>query len=295
MHLRDLEYVIAVAELGHFGKAAERCHCTQSTLSGQLKRFEEELGAPVFDRVPGGARLTVLGEQILPLAREILGQSQRLAALGEAARDPLRGSLSLGAIPTIGPYLWPLALPGLRTSLPAMNFLLREEQTKILLASLRDGLLDAGILALPVDSTGLEVEALWAESFVLAVPAEHPLAQRRTIPMAELAGQELLLLEDGHCLRDQALAVCQLAGAWENTGFRATSLETLRLMVRSGSGITLLPCSAAVPDPGLAFVALAEAPVRQIGLAWRKGHPRVQVVHRVASALRKAWAGRAIS
>lgn len=292
MQLRDLEYFLAVAELGHFGRAAERCHCTQSTLSGQLKRFEEELGGPLFDRIPGGARLTPLGEQCLPPAREILAQQQRLLAFGEAARDPLSGTLTLGAIPTIGPYLWPLALPSLRQALPAISFLLREEQTKTLVVSLRDGLLDAGILALPCDAPGLEVEPLWIEPFLLAVPRTHPLADRSRVPVVELAGQELLLLEDGHCLRDQALAVCQLAGAWENSGFRATSLETLRLMVRSGSGITLLPESAAVPDPDLRFLPLVEAPARPVALFWRKGHPRAAVLQRVAAALRRAWAAR---
>jgi len=286
MNLRDLEYFVAVAEVGHFGQAATRCHCSQPTLSGQLRRLERELGAPLFERGSGRTRLTVLGEQCLAPAREAIAQAQCVAQLGQAARDPFSGDLTLGAIPTIGPYLWPTAMPALRRAFPKLTFLLREEQTRPLLAALRDGRLDAGILAVPVETQGLELEALWDEPFVLAVPTRHALARRATVEIGALAGCELLLLEDGHCLRDQALAVCAEAGAHEHTGFRGTSLATLREMVRAGVGTTLLPRSAARAEPGLAMVALDPPPNRHIALVWRRSHPRAPALQRLAAALR---------
>lgn len=276
MNLRDLEYFVAVAELGHFGKASERCFCSQPTLSGQLKKLEEELGAALLERFPGGVRLTQLGEQCLPVAREALSAARRIEEFGQAFRDPRSGNLLLAAIPTIGPYLWPVVLPWLQEDYPALQPLLREEQTHRLLESLRDGRVDLGVLALPIEVAGLETLPLWDEPFLLALPSDHPLASQPQVPTSVLEGMELLLLEEGHCLREQALDVCKLHGGRERDGFRATSLETLRQMVRTGTGCTLLPASSARPEEGLAVLPFSDPPSRQVGLCWRRVHPRAE-------------------
>ncbi|HNY30198.1 MAG TPA: LysR substrate-binding domain-containing protein [Fibrobacteria bacterium] len=286
MNLRDLEYFVAVAELGHFGKAADRCFCTQPTLSGQLRKLEDELGSPLFERMPQGVRLTALGSQCLGVAREALAASRRILDLGRAARDPEAGDLLLAAIPTIGPYLWPSLLHMTRGAFPQMHLLLREEQTRVLLESLRAGKVDAGVLALPLEGANLEIHPLWEEPFVLAVGAEHPLAGRNRASLEDLDGLPILLLEEGHCLREQALEVCRLHGAWERDGFRATSLETLRQLVRSGMGATLLPASAAEPATDLVLIPFVDPPVRTVGLVHRKGHPRSGVFPRLAEAMR---------
>jgi LysR family hydrogen peroxide-inducible transcriptional activator len=288
MNLRDLEYFVAVAELGHFGKAAERCFCTQPTLSGQLKKLEDELGALLLERLPGGVRLTSLGEQCLPAAREALSAAHRVEEFGRASRDPESGNLVLGAIPTIGPYLWPEIIPVLHEAFPGLIPLLREEQTHVLLKSLRDGRVDAGILALPLEAPGIDVHELWDEPFLLAVPEGHELSGKGPIPTAALDGMDLLLLDEGHCLREQALDVCRLWGAREREGFRATSLETLRQMVRSGLASTLLPASSARPEEGLAIVAFDDPPSRRVALCWRKVHPRATFFPRLGESLRQA-------
>lgn len=287
MNLRDLEYFVAVAELGHFGRAAERCFCSQPTLSGQLRRLEEELGAPLFERSPQRVALTPFGERALLPAREALDAAARIGDLAKALRDPLAGEFILGAIPTIGPYLWPSALHPLSRMLPGMRFLLREEQTRILLESLRNGTVDAGILAFPLETSGLETLDLWQEPFVIAAPVGHPITNTQPADLNALLGAELLLLEEGHCLRDQALEVCTLAGAAEREGFRATSLESLREMVRFGIGVTLLPESAARTEDGLVIVPFRDPPSRRVGLAWRKGHAREAAIDKVAKALLK--------
>lgn len=289
MNLRDLEYFVAVAELGHFGKAADRCFCTQSTLSGQLKKLEEELGNALFERMAGGGvRLTSLGEQALPSARETLASARRIQELGRAARDPFEGPLVLAAIPTIGPWLWPTALPTLREAFPKLEVMLREEQTSRQIVSLREGRIDVGILALPSDTAGLETFPLWDEPFVVAVPENHALLALERLSLDSLSEHELLLLEEGHCLRDQALEICHRGGARERDGFRATSLESLREMVRAGLGITLLPASAAKAQAGLCFLEFDEPVVRQVGLVWRPTHPRVRAFPQVGAALRDA-------
>ncbi|MBK9576812.1 MAG: LysR family transcriptional regulator [Fibrobacteres bacterium] len=287
MNLRDLEYFVAVAELGHFGKAADRCFCTQPTLSGQLRKLEDELGSPLFERMPQGVRLTPLGAQCLISAREALQASRRILDLGKASRDPSAGDLLLAAIPTIGPYLWPSLLPVARRAFPDMHLLLREEQTRVLMDSLRVGKVDAGVLALPLEGANLEIHPLWDEPFLLAVGSGHPLASRTQATLADLDGLSILLLEEGHCLREQALEVCRTNGAWERDGFRATSLETLRQLVRSGLGATLLPASAADPATDLVLIPFEEPPTRAVGLVHRKGHPRSSIFPQLAEAMRQ--------
>ncbi len=275
LKLKDLRYLVAVAEQRHFGRAAARCFVSQPTLSAQLKKLEESLGVQLIERAPNNVTLTEAGEQIVARARRIIEASDEVVELAAAKRDPLAGKLRVALLPTIGPYLLPRVMRAIRRSLPRLELRLYEQQTAPLLAGLHAGELDLGILALPVELAGLESRELFREPFTLAVPEHHPLAAREAVRTTDLRGEKLLLLEEGHCLRDQALEVCARAGVREGEEFRATSLETLRQMVAAGAGVTLLPELASRGAYGNArgvevrpFVR--PAPVRHIGAVWRK-------------------------
>src|SRR5437016_4493911 len=241
LKLKDLRYLVAVADLRHFGRAAARCFVSQPTLSAQLKKLEQSLGLQLIERAPNNVSLTAAGEEIVARARRIIEASDEVVALARSQRDPLAGPLRLALLPTIGPYLLPRVAPAIRRALPRLELRLYEYQTAPMLERLRGGELDVGILALPVELDGLESHELYREAFVVALPERHPLAAHETLRVADLKGETLLLLEDGHCLRDQALEVCSRAGVREPQDFRATSLETLRQMVATGAGVTLLP------------------------------------------------------
>ncbi|HRE02930.1 MAG TPA: LysR substrate-binding domain-containing protein, partial [Ilumatobacteraceae bacterium] len=273
MNLRDLEYLVAVADHRHFRKAAEACFVSQPTLSTQIKKLEHELGVTLLERAPGHVMLTAAGEQVVDRARVMLREAGSILDIARRAGDPESATLRLGLFPTLAPYLLPHVVPALRQAFPKLELLLVEEKTEEVLARLRDGRLDAGILALPVHDDQLHQEYLFDEDFLLALPHGHPLTAAVVdgeVTMDDLHGESLLLLEDGHCLRDQALEVCQLAGAVERSGFRATSLETLRQMVAAGVGITLLPQLAVRPpvanSPGVTLLRFAE-PVPHRSLA----------------------------
>jgi len=275
MNLRDLRYLIALADLRHFGKAAEACFVSQPTLSTQIRKLEEELGVSLVERAPRKLMLTPAGQDVLLRARRIVAEVEEMRESARRSRDPEAGSLRLGVFPTLGPYLLPHVVPQLRERFPQLELLLVEEKSDVLLARLREGKLDATLLALPLHDEQLHVEFLFEEPFVLAAPRQHDLASLASLTMAQLSDETLLLLEDGHCLRDQALDVCRLSGAQERTGFRATSLETLRQMVAAGVGVTLLPAlSVHAPIVQPANIQLvpfrAPAPSRQIALVWRK-------------------------
>ena len=251
MNLRDLQYLVALADHRHFGRAAEACFVSQPTLSTQVKKLETELGAELLERSPRAVLLTAVGEQVVAHARTVLDEADAIRGVARHAQDPRAGQLRLGAFPTIAPYLFPHVVPTLRDRLPDLELLLTEEKSAVLIEQLRTGRLDAAVLALPVDDDTLHTELLFREDFVLAVPANHPLAvgasdgsEQAPISIDVLHDERVLLLTEGHCLRDQALAVCQLAGVGERDGFRATSLETLRNMVAAGAGVTLLPLLA---------------------------------------------------
>lgn len=292
MNLRDLRYLIALADLRHFGRAAEACHVSQPTLSTQIRKLEEELGVALVERAPRQVMLTPVGRDIVERARRVLADVEQMRETARRTTDPEAGSVRLGIFPTLGPYLLPHVVPGLRKRFPRLELLLVEEKTKALLAMLRDGRLDAAILALPLHEDWLELEFLFEEPFMLAVPDKHPLASHRDLRLAELEDQHLMLLEDGHCLRDQALAVCTLSGAGEKEGFRATSLETLRQMVAAGVGITLLPMLAIKPpvsaSPNLRLLNFkTPAPSRQVAMAWRKSSAMGAFLRQVAQVLRE--------
>jgi LysR family hydrogen peroxide-inducible transcriptional activator len=277
--LKDLRYLVAVADTRHFGRAAERSFVSQPTLSAQLKKLEAYLGVQLIERAPKRVQLTAAGEEIVERARRILEASDEIVELARGHRDPLAGRLRLALLPTIGPYLLPNVAARLRKQLPRLELMLYEYQTDPMLEKLHSGEIDVGILAFPVQMDGLDSRVLYQEPFMVALPAAHPLAQRKTIKVDDLAHETLLLLEDGHCLRDQALDICSSIDLHEKQDFRATSLETLRQMVASGVGITLLPELAGRGAYGAARGVTIRpfakpVPTRTVGAVWRKSTAR---------------------
>jgi LysR family hydrogen peroxide-inducible transcriptional activator len=292
MNLRDLRYLIALADLRHFGRAAEACHVSQPTLSTQVRKLEDELGVALFERAPRQVMLTPAGKDIVERARRIWAEVEQMREAARRTADPEAGSVRLGLFPTLAPYLLPHVVPGIRRRFPRLELLLVEEKTEALLGLLRSGRIDAAVLALPQHDEGLEMEFLFEEPFVLALPDAHPLAGHRNLALAELSDQHLLLLEEGHCLRDQALEVCGLAGSGEKEGFRATSLETLRQMVAAGVGMTLLPMLAVKPpvpvSGNIRLLAFRDPPPsRRLGMFWRRSSAMAPFLRQLASQLRE--------
>jgi LysR family hydrogen peroxide-inducible transcriptional activator len=286
LKLKDLRYLVAVADTRHFGRAAELCFVSQPTLSTQLKKLEEYLGVQLIERQPKRVALTAPGVEIVARARRILEATDEVITLARSHRDPLAGTLRVALLPTIGPYLLPRVAREIKKALPRLELRLYEYPTAAMLAKLRAGEIDLGILALPVDLDGLAARDLYDEPFMVAVASTHPLAKRPTIRIQDLADETLLLLEDGHCLRDQALAVCGQVSVHEKQDFRATSLETLRQMVATGAGVTLLPELATLGAyrhaRGVVVRPFARpAPVRKIGGVWRKTTARLAVIEAV--------------
>ena len=292
MNLRDLRYLVAVAETGHFGKAAERCFVSQPTLSTQIKKLERELGVELLERHPRQAILTAAGAQVVERARVMLREADTIADIARRSQDPEAGSVRVGLFPTLAPYLLPHVVPDLHARFPKLELLLVEDKTEVVLEKLRRGELDVGVLARPVHEPWLHEEPLFSEDFVLAVPCDHELAGTdQPVAASVLASEQVLLLEEGHCLRDQALAVCQLAGASERSGFRATSLETLRQMVAAGVGVTLLPELAVQPPvPPQPDICLrrfrAPVPRREIAMYWRPTSVYRELLPSIAEVIR---------
>jgi LysR family hydrogen peroxide-inducible transcriptional activator len=279
MNLRDLRYLVAVADHRHFGHAAEACFVSQPTLSTQIKKLEAELGVELVERSPRHIMMTAVGAEVVERARVVLREADDITEIARQAKDPESGTVRLGIFPTLAPYLLPHVVPQVHARFPDLELLLVEEKTEEILRQLRDGRLDAGILALPVHDDHLHEEPLFTEDFLLAVPSDHPLAGTADLVRTSvLASEQLLLLEEGHCLRDQALAVCELTGASERNGFRATSLETLRQMVAAGVGVTLLPQLAVAPpvaeSDDIRLIRFADpVPNREIAMFWRTTSP----------------------
>ena len=292
MTLRDLQYLVALAETRHFGRAALRCHVSQPTLSAQLRKLEEFLGVALIERRPRRIGLTPAGEAVVERARRMLRDAEDIRALARASQDPLGGELKLGLIPTLGPYLLPRVAPRIARALPKLQLMLHEYQTVPLVERVVQGELDVAILALPADTKGLVTRSLFAEAFVVAMPEKHRLTARKRLKVGDLAGEKLLLLEEGHCLRDQALEVCTRAGTAEQD-FRATSLETLRQMVAAGLGITLLPRLAAegpfASARGLVVRPFSPpAPSRVIGAAWRRSTSRSAAIMAICDIIARS-------
>lgn len=284
MNLRDLQYIVAVADLQHFGKAAEQCHVSQPTLSGQIKKLEEQLGMVLFERTNRSVMPTQAGAGIIAIARRMLRDADAIREQATLARDPLAGSFRLGAFPTLAPYLFPELAPAITAKLPNLRLILVEEKTQTLLDQLRDGTLDAALIALPVQDDKLQSLPLFEDEFRLAVALKHPLAVQHSVSLDDLGNASLLLLDEGHCLRDQALEVCQLYTLEVEQDFRATGLETLRQMVRIGTGITLMPeIAIRKSDADIAYLPILPPPSRTIGLVWRKTSVRMPVIQALLS------------
>lgn len=293
MNLRDLKYIIAVAETRHFGRAAERCFVSQPTLSGQIKKLEGELGVAIFERTNRSVEITPIGSQILDHARRILEQADAITQLARAHQDPIAGPLRIGAIPTISPYLMPLILKPLRKQHPALRPVLSEELTDVLLQRLRDHEVDVALLATPVDEADLEVIPLYDEPFWIAYPREHPFYTRERIRLRDLDGENLLLLAEGHCLARQAMEVCRLRerhDQGELADLRAASLETLIQLVGAGYGVTLVPALAMrgswTTGTGVVAQPLAIADAsRRVSLVLRRSFPRRPAVEALAAVI----------
>jgi LysR family hydrogen peroxide-inducible transcriptional activator len=270
MNTRDLKYLVALNDHHHFGKAAEACFVSQPALSMQIKKLEETLGVKLLERTNKSVLLTNIGLVITAQARRILQQIEEMHDFAKLAKDPYSGEFKIGIIPTVAPYLLPLIIPSLAKKFPKISFYLVEEPTAILIEKLKLGKLDAAILALPVDEASFATSLLFEEEFLLAVPNTHPLKNRKVIKPTDLDNQNVLLLEEGHCMRQPTLTLCHKMNAVETQNFRATSIETLRHMVAAGNGVTLMPKLAYQLNDGISYIPFGSPkPVRSIGLYWR--------------------------
>lgn len=287
MNLRDLRYLVAVADLRSFIQAADQCFISQPTLSTQIKKMEESLGVQIFERTNKKVLPTELGERIVASARRILLEIDVIQQLAANAQDPLSGNFRLGAFPTLSTYIFPGLVPKIKQALPKLRLILIEEKTDALIAQLRQGQLDAALLALPIHDDYLESRTLFEDDFFLAVASDNPLAKRQTVSPSDLFQQQLLLLDEGHCLRGQALQICQLNHAEEQHDVRATGLETLRQMVRAGTGITLMPKIAIHEhEESIRYIPFeAPVPKRTIGLFWRKTSARIELLDAITKLM----------
>jgi LysR family hydrogen peroxide-inducible transcriptional activator len=285
MNLRDLRYLLAVAEHEHFGRAAKACGISQPTLSVQIRKLEALLGVALFERSSKAVVPTAACERLLGHARAAVVEGEAILAVARTLHDPLAGRFRLGIIPTLAPYLLPLIFSPLRAALPALEVEPWEDQTSALLERLRAHELDAAVLATEVDGSDLTSLPLFAEPFLAGLPPEHPLAGRTVVAEADLA-RDILVLADGHCLRDQALAACGHSGALGGA-LRATSLATLLNMVAAGYGTTLIPglAAGAAEDAGITLRPLAARAGRTVRIAWRAHFPRRAAVEAVGDVI----------
>jgi LysR family transcriptional regulator, hydrogen peroxide-inducible genes activator len=296
MNLRDLRYIVAVADFGHFGRAAEGCNVSQPTLSGQIRKLEDELGLAIFERSGRTVRPTVAGAQILAYARNALAAAEDIVAVAQAGRDPLAGPLHLGVIPTLGPYLMPYVLPGAKRAMGAMRLVLVEDLTVRLVELVAAGKLDAAIIASDPEVPALKVDPLFNEDFWLVLARGHDLNKKNRIDISDIDPHSLLLLTDGHCLRDQALDLCgHPYAASDIADMRATSLKTLLHMAAAGYGMTLIPDLALKqehPLPGdlVARHLSGTKAQRRVRLISRPSHPRRPALNALAKLVRSSLA-----
>lgn len=290
MTLTEMRYVVALARERHFGRAAESCHVSQPTLSVAIKKVEGQLGVALFERNAAEVRITPIGERIVAQATRVLEEAVKLEELADTARDPLVGPLRLGVIYTVAPYLLPQLIPALHQQAPKMPLYLKEDFTGNLIPALKSGELDVIVIALPFEEPGLVARGVYDEPFRVVVPAQHPWAKRKGINTAELDGENILLLGQGNCFRDQVLEACPHLGGGGRSGdsLEGSSLETIRHMVASGMGAAVMPSTAADPLGGMVkTLPFSDAkPSRRIGLVWRITFPRPQAIDAVSAAIR---------
>lgn len=296
MTLNELRYIVAVARERHFGRAAESCFVSQPTLSVAVKKLEDELGVSLFERGAGEVAITAVGEQIVAQAQRVLEEADSIRRLARTGQDPLVGTLRVGAIYTVGPYLFPHLIAVMAELAPRMPLVIEESFTAVLCERLRQGKLDAIIISLPFEEPGVVTAPLYDEPFVLLLPSAHPWTEKDSVDMDNLGGENVLLLGAGHCFRDQVLRVCpqclqpsSTEGHLQRT-LEGGSLETIRYMVASGVGVTILPCTAAGADRfSERLVSIRrfsqQAPQRRVALAWRRSFPRQEAVDLLRQAI----------
>ncbi|WP_318436149.1 DNA-binding transcriptional regulator OxyR [Photobacterium leiognathi] len=291
MNIRDLEYLVALSEHKHFRKAAEACYVSQPTLSGQIRKLEDELGVSLLERTSRRVLFTDAGLSLVAQAQKVLLEVKILTELASVQGESMSGPLHIGFIPTVGPYLLPQIIPTLKEAFPDLELFLHEAQTHQLVQQLEEGKLDCIILAAVKESEPFIELPLYDEPMMIAVPETHKWADKKEIDMSQLHGESLLMLEDGHCLRNQALGFCFAAGARDDGRFKATSLETLRNMVAAGSGITLLPQLASPKEhcrDGVCYIAAEHPqPTRLITLAYRPGSPLKARYEKLAEVIKE--------
>ena len=288
--IRDLEYLNAIDTHKHFGKAAQACFVSQPTLSGQLIKLEQRLGLQLIERHRRNVMLTPAGELLVKEAKKVLQAVSKFELSAKALLDPYAGDLHVGLIPTVAPYLLPHIMGDLNSVLPNINFFLHEKQTKVLLQQLDEGKLDAIVLPYLTEMDRFESYSLFDEPLLLTCPKNHALAIKEILNLEDLAGQEILTLEDGHCLKDQAMGYCFIAGAKEDTHFQATSLETLRYMIASGMGITLMPALATqqrLANTNICYRQFSNPqPVRGISLVIRPHYSRMHCIKAIVTSIK---------
>ena len=290
MNLQDLRYLVTLARERHFRRAAELCFITQPALSLSIRKLEDELGVTVFERLRNDITITPIGQRLIEQAQRVLDEANQLTALANAAQDPLQGVLRLGVIHTVGPYLLPELIPALHRSAPHMPLVIEENTTASLEHALRSGTLDAIVIALPFGDTGIETAALYDEEFIAVVPKTHAWVTRRSIRPQELSNEHVLLLDSGHCFSNQVAEACPSIQRSDSQAQHGTSLETIRNMVASGLGITVLPGSADTPryrSELLQSIPFTKpAPARRVALAWRTRYARTVAIHTLIKTVR---------
>lgn len=289
MTLTELQYIVAVAQERHFGRAAERAFVTQPALSLAIKKLEEELGATIFERRRNRIELTAIGEQIVHQAQRVLEEADQIKILAAQGKDQLNGPLRFGVIATVGPYILPDLVPLLSARAPKMPLELEENLTLNLAGMLKSGKLDVIMIALPFDEPAIVTQALYDEPFKVLIPVGHPWQKKKLIDSRQLAPEKVLLPHAGHCFRQQVLDACPELSRSDTEGWQGNSLETIRQMVASGLGITVMPASALTPkyeSKRLIAIEMAKpVPGRRIGLAWRRGFTRPQVIDVIRNAV----------
>ncbi len=299
MTLTELRYIVTLAQEQHFGRAAERCFVSQPTLSIAVKKLEEELGVSLFERSKSAVRVTPVGEKVIRQAQRVLEQAETIRDLAHEGKDQLSAPLRVGAIHTIGPYLYPHLIPEVQRIAPQMPLYIEENYTETLRTKLRNGELDAAILALPFQEPDVLTRAVYDEPFMMLLPTQHPWAKQQEIDSARLPDTQLLLLGEGHCFRDQVLESCPTLnqpGPDQHTITEGSSLETIRMMVASGLGSSVLPLSAATNPHYRSELVVTRpfsepVPVRTVAVAWRASYPRPQAIEALITAVSRCRPG----
>ena len=281
MNLRDLKYIVEVARERNFARASAKVFVSQPALSMQIKKLEETLGVEIFERDKQNFLITPVGAEIIKKAEIILQESEEIKMIAKNSKDPHKGEIRIGAFPTVASYFLPNFVKNIHKKFSHLKIFLIEAKSAELIAKLKSGEIDCCLLAMPIADDNLIGEKIFSEKFLLATPKGHPFSKKSKIQIKELRKQELMLLEDGHCLRDQALEICSMVKAFENQDFKATSLETLRQMVANGTGITLMPEIAVRSDDKISYVKIFNAPFRTIGIYYRKSSVQKNLIKEI--------------